>query len=113
MYELTDTIVAVSSPSSEQRVIVRITGPRAFDVCKQVCRVGFSPPIESRSLQGGASPTLHSGSLALDDELEIEAQLYLFFAPHSYTGDDVAEIHIHTNRAVAEALMANLLENGL
>ncbi|MHC4147622.1 MAG: tRNA modification GTPase, partial [Planctomycetota bacterium] len=109
MYELTDTIVAVSSPTSDKRVIVRITGPETFDIC----RVGFSPPIESPIPHSGASPTLYSGSLALDDELEIDAKLYLFRAPHSYTGDDVAEIHIHTNRAVTEALIANLLKRGL
>jgi len=113
MYELHDTIVAVSSPTSDQRVIVRITGPDTIDVCRQVCRVGFSPPIESRSLHGRISPTLLSGSLAIDDELEIEAQLYLFFAPHSYTGDDVVEIHLHTNRSVTEALIGSLLERGL
>ena len=121
MYKLTDTIVAVSSPTSDKRVIVRITGPETFEICKKVCRVGFSPPIESPMPHGGGntvrhppgSPTLHSGSLALYDEFEIDAKLYLFRAPHSYTGDDVAEIHIHTNRSVTEALMANLLKNGL
>ena len=121
MYELHDTIVAVSSPTSDQRVIVRITGPETFEICRQVCRVGFSPPTESRSGHGGGntvrhppgSPTLLSGSLTIDDELEIDAQLYLFPAPHSYTGDDVAEIHAYTNSAVTEALVGNLLERGL
>jgi tRNA modification GTPase len=50
--------------------------------------------------------------VVLDDELEIDAQLYLFPAPHSYTGDDVAEMHAHTNPVVTEALMGNLLERG-
>ncbi len=105
MYDLNDTIVAVSSPTSDKRVIVRVSGPDTFDIC----RVGFSPPLESRIAHGGASPTLYSGHLALDDELEIDAKLYLFRAPNSYTGDDVAEIHIYTNRAVTEALVGNLL----
>ncbi|HUT45302.1 MAG TPA: hypothetical protein VMX36_03415, partial [Sedimentisphaerales bacterium] len=113
MYELHDTIVAVSSPTSDRRVIVRITGPDTVEICRQVCRVGFSPPIESLSLHDVASPTLLSGSLAIDDELKIDAQLYLFPAPHSYTGDDVAEIHAHTNSVVTEVLVSNLLERGL
>jgi tRNA modification GTPase len=71
--------------------------------------VGFSPPIESPIPAGGASPSLLSGSWAIDDELEIDAKLYLFRAPHSYTGDDVAEIHLYTNRAVTEAVVGNLL----
>jgi len=101
MYDLNDTIVAVSSPTPDKRVIVRITGPDTLDIC----RVGFSPPIPD----GGASPTLHSGSLAVDNNLEVDANVYLFRAPNSYTGDDVAEIHLYTNRAVTKALLSNLL----
>jgi len=109
MYELHDTIVAVSSPTSDRRVIVRITGPDTIEVCRQI----FSPPIESPNSHGGASHTLLSGSLAIDDELKIDAQLYLFIAPHSYTGDDVAEIHAYTNSTVTEALVSNLLDRAL
>jgi len=112
-YDLNDTIVAVSSPTSDQRVIVRITGPETINVCRQVCRVGISPPVESRSGHGRVSPILLSGSLTIDDELTIDAQLYLFPAPHSYTGDHVAEIHAYTNSAVTEALVSNLLDTNL
>jgi len=56
---------------------------------------------------------LVTGSVTIDNELEVDAQLYLFLAPHSYTGDDIAEIHLHTNPAVTEALMGNLLGRGL
>jgi tRNA modification GTPase len=104
MYELHDTIVAVSSPTSDQRVIVRITGPETLNVCRQVCQVG---PHD------GVSPTLLSGSLTIDNELKIDTQLYLFTAPHSYTGEDVAEIHVYTNSAVTETLLSNLLDKGL
>jgi tRNA modification GTPase len=127
MYELNDTIVAVSSPSSGARVIVRITGPATIETCEQI----FSPPISScvmRDAYRQNEKTHHTiratqfvirnsgviaGSVAVDDEHNIDAQLYLFLAPHSYTGDDVAEIHIHTNSTVTEALMDNLLGRGL
>jgi len=103
VYELNDTIVAVSSPTPGQRAIVRITGPKTLDICRHI----FKPLIPKES---GA---LISGSVVIDPELRIDANLYLFLAPHSYTGDDVAEIHIHTNPNVTEALMGNLLGNGL
>jgi tRNA modification GTPase len=103
VYELNDTIVAVSSPTPGQRAIVRITGPKTVESCRHI----FKPLIPKES---GA---LISGSVAIDPELRIDATLYLFLAPHSYTGDDVAEIHIHTNPNVTEALMGNLLGNGL
>ncbi|MHC4571402.1 MAG: tRNA modification GTPase [Planctomycetota bacterium] len=103
MYELNDTIVAVSSPTSDKKVIVRITGPNTIDKVEQV----FSPRIP-RDKRG-----LIRGSVAIDDELRIDAKLYLFLAPNSYTGETLAEIHIHTNSAATEALMASLLAKGL
>ncbi len=103
MYELNDTIVAVSSPTSEQEVIVRITGPKTIDKVAQI----FSPRIANT--QRG----LIRGSVAVDDELRIDAKLYLFLAPHSYTGDDVAEIHIYTNPSVTGALMGRFLGTDL
>jgi tRNA modification GTPase len=109
MYEQNDTIVAVSSPTPDQRVIVRITGPDTIAICRQI----FNSPIEPRSAHCGASSTLISGSLAVDDELKINAQLYFFQAPHSYTGEDIAEIHAYTNSAVTEAIVSNLLDKGL
>jgi tRNA modification GTPase len=109
MYELHDTIVAVSSPSSDQRVIIRITGPDTVEVCKQI----FNPQIESKSIHGEASPTLLSGSLNIDNELKIDVKLYIFAAPHSYTGEDVAEFHVYTNSAVTEMVLSNLLDRGL
>jgi tRNA modification GTPase len=109
MYELHDTIVAVSSPTSDHRVIIRITGPDIIEICKQI----FNPQIESKSIHGGASPTLLSGSLKVDNELEIDVTVYFFTAPHSYTGEDVIEIHVFTNSAVTEMVLSNLLERGL
>jgi len=107
-YDINDTIFAVSSPSPEQRVILRITGPDVIEACKQIWR----SPI-ALSKVGQASPTVLSGSLTVDAELNIDAKLYLFFSPYSYTGDDVAEIHTDTNTAVTETLIKNLLERGL
>ncbi|MHC4694802.1 MAG: tRNA modification GTPase [Planctomycetota bacterium] len=102
MYELDDTIVAISSPGAGQRVIIRISGPETIDICQRI----FSSPIpKDRS-------GIFSGRIVVDSELQIDATLYLFLAPHSYTGDDIAEIHIHTNAAVTEALMGNLLSSG-
>jgi tRNA modification GTPase len=99
MYELNDTIVAVSSPSPGQRAIVRITGPNTVAICEELFR--SSIPKENHSLL--------SGSMLIDGELQIDAKLYLFFAPHSYTGETLAEIHIYTNPSITEVVMANLL----
>ncbi len=99
MYNLNDTIVAVSSPGLGTRSIVRITGPSTIEICEQI----FEPVISSLAYR------LIAGCVSIDHELKVDAILYLFFAPRSYTGDDVAEIHIFAGAPVTESLMDNLL----
>jgi tRNA modification GTPase len=105
MYDLTDTIVAVSSPSGGVRSIVRITGPQTIPTCQQVFEPAPGSQIRNRMLL--------SGSVRVNTDLVIDALLYLFFAPHSYTGEALAEIHLHAGRVVVEALVQRLLALGL
>ncbi len=140
MYDLNDTIVAVSSPNSQEGVIIRLTGPKTVEICQQI----FSPPISScvmrpvrneTSISNGMRDAyrekgkttdavrstqyairnngLIAGSIEVDDELKVDAKLYLTFGPRSYTGEDVAEFHLYTNAAVAETLMGKMFGRGL
>ena len=102
MYETGDTIVAVSSPSSDKRVIIRISGPETFVLLKDM----FSPPVET---QRG----LIQGRIRIDDQLQLEAKLYLFEACCSYTAESLGEIHIDTSSAVVETLIRQILSRGL
>jgi tRNA modification GTPase len=104
MYNPGDTIVAVSSPPLGERAIVRISGPNTLDILRQI----FDPPITEEK-----KGCVIAGSITVDVELRIDAQLYLFLAPHSYTGDTLAEIHIYTNPSVTGALLEDLLSKGL
>jgi tRNA modification GTPase len=127
-YDVNDTIVAISSPPNGARTIVRISGPAVIETCKQIFSrqmACFRPNEQSAYaedfLKLNQSPNTESirenfttlGYVKIDDELEIEAQLYLFFSPRSYTGDDLAELHLETNCAVIEALVSKLLAMGL
>jgi tRNA modification GTPase len=102
MHDLSDTIAAVSSPTSDCRVIIRVSGPDALAVCGGIV--------------GGPVPNRFSGTLSrgieVADGLSIDACLYVFSRPHSYTGDDLVEIHFDSNRPVTEAVMARLLSSG-
>jgi tRNA modification GTPase len=95
---ISDTIAAVSSPTNDQRVIVRITGPETADILKQI----FTPTIPCDKAG------IISGNITIDEGLKLDATLYLFLAPHSYTGQTLAEIHLYTNQAVVQALMESL-----
>ena len=100
---LNDTIVAVSSARGGIRSTVRLSGPDACTVCEQV----FTPyhaPVASG---------IQTGSVAIDGQLAVDAWLYLFVAPHSYTGEALAEIHLEAGPAVVEAFVQSLLARGL
>ena len=85
-------------------MIVRISGP---DTIKKINQI-FRPMIDAER-----GTRLVAGSIVVDEELRIDAQLYLFFAPYSYTGETVAEIHLYTNPSVTGALLEGLLNKGL
>jgi tRNA modification GTPase len=103
MYDSTDTIVAVSSPTSDKSVIVRITGSDTIEKINLL----FSPKI-TQSQKGIAHGCLHH-----DDDFQIEASLYIFPQGHSYTGQPLAEIHFWSNPALTEAIISKLLTFGL
>jgi len=99
MYQLNDTIIAVSSPTSNQRAIVRITGPQTIPLLSSMCKPSISQ----------TKPGITCASVLICPDLRLDATIYLFIAPHSYTGEDVAEIHLQTNSSVIETLMQSLL----
>jgi len=96
VYNFNDTIAAVSSPSNDHRVIVRITGTQTVAIINQI----LAPAVSG-------NPGITSGTI-----LNLDSAVYLFRQPHSYTGDDLAEIHIWANPAVIETLLDRLLALG-
>jgi len=99
MYSLSDTISAVSSPATDGRVIVRLSGPVAIEEAGRI----FQPSFPKNH------PGITKGFVRVDNELKIEARLYLFLAPHSYTAEDIVEIHIFTNSSVTQAVVYRLM----
>ncbi len=103
MHDLNDTIVAVSSPAGGVRSIVRITGPETLSICER-----HFEPWTLLDANG-----VLEGSARIGNDLAVDAQLYLFFPPHSYTGEPLAEIHLHAGPILVEALVQGLLARGL
>ena len=95
-----DTIFALASaPGKSAVAIVRLSGGA---VGEAVCRLtdGALPPPGQAELRRLADP--QSGA-------EIDRALVLWFpGPASYTGEDVAEFHVHGGRAVIAALLSAL-----
>lgn len=104
MYNTNDTIFAVSSPTSDKRVIIRITGPGTIETCRKLFGNRFASDTKRQ---------ISEYKIKIDNELEPAALLYFFPSPNSYTGDDVAEFHVYTNPSVTEAILDKLPSYGL
>lgn len=97
-----ETIVAVATPSGRGGVsIVRLSGPLAADVAKQLT---------------GRLPVPRLASLASFRDAQdavIDQGLMLFFPnPTSYTGEDVLELHAHGSPVTSMMLVRRCIELG-
>ena len=90
-----DTICAISTPPGLGGIAVaRISGPHALATAQKIWR-------GKRSITAAGANTCIVGSV-LDtrgEELD-QAVATIFRAPHSFTGEDVAEISVHGSRWV-------------
>lgn len=105
--EAGDTIAAISTPPGEAGIgIVRLSGPQAADIARRV----FRPRRPRDSWQ---SHRLYLGH-ALDSRGHVldEVLLTLMRAPHTYTREDVVEIHCHSGFAVLKAILGEVLAQG-
>ena len=100
-----DTIAAIATPPGEGGVaIVRVSGPAAPQILRQLDGQHRSQ-WDSHRLY--LSPILDSQREALDTGL-----LVWMKAPHSYTGEDVVELHLHGGAALAHLALQACLELG-
>ncbi|MBY0355503.1 MAG: tRNA uridine-5-carboxymethylaminomethyl(34) synthesis GTPase MnmE [Rickettsiales bacterium] len=100
--EFPETIFALATPSGRSGVaIIRLSGSHARDALHAL-GMDNTPPAREARLQWLRHP----------QNLEaIDQALVLFFpAPHSFTGEDVAELHVHGSRAVISDLLSLLAE---
>nr|MDD6336362.1 tRNA uridine-5-carboxymethylaminomethyl(34) synthesis GTPase MnmE [bacterium] len=100
------TIAAIATPPGVGGIaIVRISGPQAFDVLGRVFKTKSGRPLAPRQLVLGR--VLGPDGTVLD-----EAMAVMMPGPHSYTAEDVAEIHCHGSTVVADGVLGACLEAG-
>ncbi len=93
-----ETIVAPATPGGTGAIsVVRLSGPDAFRISSRL--TGLSPSDASpRSLRRCSIRDASGGIL--------DTALGVFFPePHSFTGEDVVEIHLHGNPVVVETVV--------
>jgi tRNA modification GTPase len=108
MVDLTDTICALSSaPGRSGIAVVRVSGSRCFGILERVFREE-RPGRNALPRQAVLGRVIHPGT---GEKLD-EALVTRFHAPHSYTGEDVAEISVHGSPIIISHLLRFLCEEG-
>ena len=98
------TIYALSSgPGISGLAVIRVSGPETKRIIENLTN---SPPPKPRYA------TLKKFSKINTNELIDEGILLWFPGPQSYTGEDMAEFHVHGSRAVIEAIHAAISKIG-
>lgn len=113
---LQDTICAIATPVGEGGIgILRISGEKAIAVASALIRLRSGRPLaQVRShvlhradLLNTAEPAGPAQAAAIDDAL-----VAVMRAPHSYTGEDVVEIHAHGSPLVLQTVCEAALRRG-
>ena len=101
-----DTIAAPATAAGGALCVVRVSGPRAIDICDTIFR-------GRTTLAATKTASAHYGSI-VDTTAGVidEAIVTIFRAPHSYTGEDSVEISVHGSSYVVRALMQALARAG-
>ena len=94
------TIYALSSgPGISGIAVVRVSGKDTSEVIKQITREDLPSPRVA---------TLKKFNKIDTNELIDEGVIIWFPGPNSYTGEDLAEFHVHGSRAVVSALHSSI-----
>lgn len=98
-----DTIVALASGSTPAGVaVLRLSGPRAFPALESLTRQALPEPRQM---------ALRALRYPVSGELLDRALVVRFPAPHSFTGEDVVELHLHGGPAIVADMLAAVLRD--
>ncbi|MCK4548913.1 MAG: tRNA uridine-5-carboxymethylaminomethyl(34) synthesis GTPase MnmE [Candidatus Krumholzibacteria bacterium] len=99
-----DTIVALSTPPGSSGIaVIRISGPEAIGILEAMAP--GAREWEPRTLHN--CPLYGHGPQLLDDVVTA-----VFHGPHSYTGEDSAEISCHGSMQVVSAIIEEIVRRG-
>ena len=104
-----DTIAAPATlPGTGAISVVRLSGPATFSVLDQIIRFKSGNASSSDGYRIKFGVVTDSDSSVLDEVLTA-----LFRGPHSYTGEDMAEISCHASPYIVSRLLERLVAAGV
>lgn len=104
-----DTICAISTAQGMGAIaVIRLSGPKSFDICQAI----FEPAKEGKVLANQKANTIHFGTIKDDTTSIDEVLISIFKAPHSFTGEEIAEIACHGSPFIQQQVLQLLIRNG-
>ena len=106
---MNDTICALATAPGGALGIIRISGPQTLEILSHVF---------TKNLSDAQPNTIHYGHIVEHDATSQhlstidEVLVSVFRAPHSYTGEESAEISCHGSRYILNKVLALLIGNG-
>ena len=106
---MTDTICALATAPGGALGIIRISGDHSLEILSH---------IFSKDLTTAQANTIHYGHIVESDAVSPHQQVIdevlvsVFRAPHSYTGEESAEISCHGSRYILNKVLELLVQNG-
>ena len=97
------TICALATAPGGAIGIIRISGPKTLEILSRVF---------SKNILEAQPNTIHYGHIKDGVEIIDEVLVSVFRAPHSYTGEDSAEISCHGSRYILNKVIELLIQNG-
>ena len=94
------TIFALSTGSVKSGIaIIRISGPNTKKILSKITKIDLPNPRKANLCN------IYNHE---NDELIDQGMLIWFPGPNSYTGEDLAELHIHGSKAIISTLLSSL-----
>ena len=100
---MNETICALATATGGAIGIIRISGPKTLEILSD---------IFTKSLAKALPNTIHYGHIKDKDEIIDEVLVSVFRAPHSYTGEESAEISCHGSQYILNKVLELLVKNG-
>ncbi len=98
-----ETICALATAPGGALGIIRISGRKSLEILSQ---------IFTKDLTTAVPNTIHYGHIKEASEIIDECMVSVFRAPHSYTGEDSAEVSCHGSNYVLNKVLELLIKHG-
>lgn len=103
------TIAAICTGRGGAIAVLRISGSETLEILAKV----FKPLRKDFSITQAQANQLYNGHIIDNDGHEIDRVVVsIYLAPHSYTGENVAEIACHASSYIEKEILALLIKNG-